>query len=278
MARSLGLPTRVAVGFTPGEQDGDGIFHVRGLNAHAWPEVWLDDFGWVAFEPTPGRGRPGAQEYTGVPESQANRQSPSTATTALPTTTTTAGPGGTTATTQRRDIGDSGGDGSSQPARANPAVRAVLVVLAIAAVWALVIPLLLRRRRLRRRSAAASGADRVLVAWAEAAEALGRVGAGRGPSETLHEYAQRVPGAVTLTPAAIEALRVLAGQAATASYAAGSLGAEAVGSATAAATTIEGAVAASAGWPSRVWWQVDPRPLLGSRERRVSNSTATSPA
>ena len=65
MARSLGIPARVAVGFTPGVA-GNGTFTVLGKNAHAWPEVWFDGLGWVAFEPTPGRGAPGAEDYTGV--------------------------------------------------------------------------------------------------------------------------------------------------------------------------------------------------------------------
>ena len=44
---------------------------VRGRHAHAWPEVYLSGVGWVAFEPTPGRGAPGAQNYTGLAENQA---------------------------------------------------------------------------------------------------------------------------------------------------------------------------------------------------------------
>ncbi|WP_419926622.1 transglutaminaseTgpA domain-containing protein [Candidatus Poriferisocius sp.] len=73
MARSLGLPARVAVGFTVGEADLDDPNHyvVRGKHAHAWPEVHLFGVGWVAFEPTPGRGAPGAQNYTGLAENQA---------------------------------------------------------------------------------------------------------------------------------------------------------------------------------------------------------------
>ncbi|HEY1633679.1 MAG TPA: DUF3488 and transglutaminase-like domain-containing protein, partial [Acidimicrobiales bacterium] len=70
MARSLGLPTRVAVGFTPGQLEADGLYHVRALNAHAWPEVLLGRYGWVSFEPTPGRGEPGAEAYTGVAAAQ----------------------------------------------------------------------------------------------------------------------------------------------------------------------------------------------------------------
>ena len=73
MARSLGLPARVAVGFTVGEADPDdpNLYVVQGKHAHAWPEVYLTGVGWVAFEPTPGRGAPGAQNYTGLAEAQA---------------------------------------------------------------------------------------------------------------------------------------------------------------------------------------------------------------
>lgn len=72
MARSLGLPSRVAVGFTQGELRSDGRYRVLGRHAHAWPEVWFDTLGWVAFEPTPGRGAPGSEEVTGAAPSQSN--------------------------------------------------------------------------------------------------------------------------------------------------------------------------------------------------------------
>ena len=77
LARLAGLPTRVAVGFTQGERDdATGVSTVRELNAHAWPEVFLGSAGWVAFEPTPGRGIPGAESYTGAVESQADSRRP----------------------------------------------------------------------------------------------------------------------------------------------------------------------------------------------------------
>jgi transglutaminase-like putative cysteine protease len=57
MGRIAGLPTRVAVGFTPGETTvrDDGTIGVEVLqrNAHAWVEVWFDEAGWVRFDPTP---------------------------------------------------------------------------------------------------------------------------------------------------------------------------------------------------------------------------------
>ena len=66
MARSLGLPTRVVVGFTPGQLRADGLYHVANRNAHAWDEVWFDGYGWVSFDPTPGRGPPGAEQHIGA--------------------------------------------------------------------------------------------------------------------------------------------------------------------------------------------------------------------
>ncbi len=55
MARVLGVPSRINVGFTAGELADDGIARVISSNdAHAWPELWLPGVGWTRFEPTPG--------------------------------------------------------------------------------------------------------------------------------------------------------------------------------------------------------------------------------
>ncbi len=89
MARAAGLPTRVAVGFTPGIQDPNDptVYRVRGVHAHAWPEVYLGEYGWVPFEPTPTRGPPGAGEFLGVQERQEDAPAPPPAPTATPTPT-----------------------------------------------------------------------------------------------------------------------------------------------------------------------------------------------
>lgn len=97
MARSIGLPTRVAIGFTPGEDDGNGTYTVRSQHAHAWPEVWFDGVGWLMFEPTPGRGAPD-RGYTGVEPQQDDTSPTPTATTTPPPQTETPNPAVTTTT------------------------------------------------------------------------------------------------------------------------------------------------------------------------------------
>lgn len=58
MARTLGIPSRIAVGFLPGARNPDvpNEFVVSTDDLHAWPELHFDDVGWVRFEPTPSRG------------------------------------------------------------------------------------------------------------------------------------------------------------------------------------------------------------------------------
>jgi len=60
MARSLGIPARIAVGYAPGERTGfDGvkpIYTVRSDDLHAWTEIWFDGAGWVRFDPTTSIG------------------------------------------------------------------------------------------------------------------------------------------------------------------------------------------------------------------------------
>ena len=53
MARSLGLPSRIATGFASGTLDTHrGVYQVYQNNAHTWPEIYFPQYGWVQFEPT----------------------------------------------------------------------------------------------------------------------------------------------------------------------------------------------------------------------------------
>lgn len=62
MARSQGIPARIAIGYTPGSPQGQGtvagvtgtLREVNSKQAHAWSELYFPGTGWVAFDPTPG--------------------------------------------------------------------------------------------------------------------------------------------------------------------------------------------------------------------------------
>ncbi|MBO3096181.1 transglutaminase family protein [Cellulomonas dongxiuzhuiae] len=70
MARTLEIPSRIGVGFLPGERTQDDTYVVTGRLAHAWPELYFDGLGWVRFEPTPASqsGPPPvwADPFTGI--------------------------------------------------------------------------------------------------------------------------------------------------------------------------------------------------------------------
>lgn len=75
MARTLGVPSRVVLGFTPGEavgeaqgDEGEQVVVVRDRNAHAWVELWIPSQGWVRFDPTPRSDRINPTTNGGVAE------------------------------------------------------------------------------------------------------------------------------------------------------------------------------------------------------------------
>lgn len=54
LARSVGLPARVAVGFSPGNYNTmTGLFEVHEYHAHAWTQIFIDKIGWLTFDATP---------------------------------------------------------------------------------------------------------------------------------------------------------------------------------------------------------------------------------
>ena len=70
MLRTVGVPARLAVGYTTGDPVGDqDVFSVTDSHNHAWVEVYFPAFGWIPFEPTPGKSLPGIyQPGQGVTE------------------------------------------------------------------------------------------------------------------------------------------------------------------------------------------------------------------
>ena len=59
LLRTVGVPARLAVGYTSGEEtEVPGIYAVRDSNSHGWVEVYFPGYSWVPFEPTPGQALP----------------------------------------------------------------------------------------------------------------------------------------------------------------------------------------------------------------------------
>ncbi|MFQ5398298.1 MAG: transglutaminase family protein [Anaerolineae bacterium] len=52
MARSLGLPARLGVGFLAQPPDERGVQTIRQINGHSWAEIYFAGYGWIEFEPT----------------------------------------------------------------------------------------------------------------------------------------------------------------------------------------------------------------------------------
>jgi transglutaminase-like putative cysteine protease len=193
-ARSLGLPARVAVGFTTGERGGDGNYRVRSRHAHAWPEVWFDDVGWVIFEPTPGRGAPGTEDYTGVPAQQddtvaADPDDPVVvSTTTVPAGTPGSAPPTTTPAVEDIVVGDAT---TAPPASSggSPLGRVLLLAAALVGLWAWLMPLATARRRASQRT---SRDQQVVDTWNATVAALELAGVPIEPSDTPAEAARRI--------------------------------------------------------------------------------------
>lgn len=202
MARALGYPSRVAVGFTPGEatrpEGGTAStrFVVRGRHAHAWPEVHLAGVGWVPFEPTPQRGNPQAVEHTGVAPQQAPPPSGSGETTTTlaggdePSVTTA--PQRPTATVAPAAAGDRPGSDSSERGVPGGVVAAVVALVGVL----VVVGVLLRRRRARGRAADDVARAEVAGAWQRALRAVQRSGLRPRDAETPVEFSARAAAAL----------------------------------------------------------------------------------
>jgi len=84
MLRYLGVPARVAVGFSSGTYDAKtGVWTVTDHDAHAWVEAWFRGYGWLPFDPTPSAGRPARGQlsapYTAASQTRASQHGGSAA-------------------------------------------------------------------------------------------------------------------------------------------------------------------------------------------------------
>ena len=203
MARSLGIPSRVSLGYLPGvksqdRQQGLGQYNVDSHDLHAWPELYFVGVGWVKFEPTPSRGT--------VPNYEASVAVATPATTPGGAPSVTGAP--LSADRLANDSGFSGG-----PATPSAQSSDVLPIIAFSALGLLLLLLpgaaraMVRRSRLRR---IRSGRATANLAWME----LEHTGLDHGiPSpttETPRAFAQRLKLLGTLDEASLESLdRVL---------------------------------------------------------------------
>ncbi|REE99677.1 transglutaminase TgpA family protein [Thermomonospora umbrina] len=115
MARLLGIPARVALGYTSGSRGASAEWTVRSRDAHAWPELYFEGAGWVRFEPTPagatGQGSATVPTYTRR-ETAGARPEPSDGTSVAPSPSTSTTPGAAAPAPNRRV---DGGEGALAP-------------------------------------------------------------------------------------------------------------------------------------------------------------------
>ncbi|MFB4314488.1 transglutaminaseTgpA domain-containing protein [Actinomadura sp. 21ATH] len=184
LARSLGLPTRVMVGFSGGKAAGTagtgGVREMRAGDVMVWPEVKFEGLGWVPFNPTPqqaSRSRRSDSVAAGDTQQKLEQLQKNAA-------------------SQQRGAG--AGKTPQAPPAAAPAQEepplpwwvyaasaAGLLVLAYVAA-ALLAPALRRRRRRRGGTPAA----RIAGAWRQALDHLGDLGLATARTLTAHEVAR----------------------------------------------------------------------------------------
>ena len=284
LARSVGLPSRVAVGFTPGEQDiyDPTIFTVKGVHAHAWPEVYLGEYGWVPFEPTISRGPPRASNWLGIEEQQ------DTSTGGAAVTDPQApepgagaeGPVGGAGDENRLPgggLGESsiqGGDraGADDESSLGGFLRDVVWPLAVLAIAYLVlVPVALATRRWLQRRRARSPADRVRLAWRQATAEAIDAGVRLHPWMTVAEKAETLTASY---PGCASEVTDLARRVEEIAYAEAVPSAEQVAAVEHDHATLVGEIRRRQDWPSRVARWFDVRRLIGTSDRtRVASST-----
>ncbi|WP_341729955.1 DUF3488 and transglutaminase-like domain-containing protein [Brooklawnia sp.] len=149
MAQEVGIPARVAVGFTTGVEQADGSWLVTSHNMHAWPELNFSGLGWVSFEPTVSIGD----------QSQQSQTEPSSEPTQEP-------PAGEPASPEPQPT-EQQSPTTSQPAQLGRPVDLRVPLGLMGVLLVLAIPALTRAALRRRRLGAADSADKVNGAWRE---------------------------------------------------------------------------------------------------------------
>ncbi len=211
MLRTVGVPARVAVGFTGG-RDVDGYRSVGTSDAHAWVEAWFAGIGWTTFDPTPlTDGRTITPPYVSEARVEAADANGTGADAPAPAEATDSAAPTTEPPPPPPDTPD-----AATPAPADPGLPAwpfVVAGVVLVAVLLGLLPAGLRSRARRRRLAAvdAGGPDAAGAAWEELlAESEDREVA-IPPSDTVRAGARRLVREHHLDDGVQQALREVVG-------------------------------------------------------------------
>jgi hypothetical protein len=206
LVRGLGLPARVAVGFTRGSREGE-IWTVTTNEAHAWPEVWFEGAGWVRFEPTPRASATTTPAYAS-PQTPGGTTDPGTGSqpTAAPTATASAAPGTTDPRFQEDPTQGPGALEDPSAGAGGASLPSLPVLLGLLALVLLAVPAVagVLRRRSRGRLAGP------LPAWSQLHDDATDVGHLWRPADSPRLAASRLAAERRLTGAPLEALERLA--------------------------------------------------------------------
>ncbi|WP_183065024.1 DUF3488 and transglutaminase-like domain-containing protein [Streptomyces sp. gCLA4] len=218
MSRTLGIPARVAVGFTPGEKQPDGIVNVSMRDAHAWPELYFQGVGWTRFEPTPRSGL-NVPDYSRPPAPTAQPSAPAPLPSQGAVQPAPAPSASAECPPALKRLGECGPTAPQQNAAAGagPSVTAVLgwAALVLAVVVLPLLPLLWRNRLRARRLASGE----VLASWRELGDAAWDVGVAPDEALSPRRAASRVVELGRLEPDAAAAVHRVAGAVERALYA-----------------------------------------------------------
>jgi len=209
LARLVGIPSRVVIGYTAGSRGIDRRWHVTNADAHAWPELYFAGQGWLRFEPTPGgadgQGTATVPGYATGRSTVASATAPGGPSQTHPSTGPTTGSGKKNQVLNRFQHGQPGvGPGGANGAGAGhwlPIGIPLLVVLLFGT------PALARRITRRRRWLVASGdSGMAQAAWRELTDDLTDLGMPCAPGETPRAVADRIRKLAGFNPAAATAL------------------------------------------------------------------------
>lgn len=220
MARTLGIPARVAVGFTPGTAQSDGSYSVGLRDAHAWPELYFEGTGWTRFEPTPTRGSVPSYTLPDAPTGDTADPARPEADASVPAAATPSASDSCPAQMRKQgECGQSAMPGAAAPTDTGTPAGTVLGIV-LAAVLVLLLPLLPMCWRLRARarrlgsSAGRTPADttaRTLAVWREVTDTAWDHGIPPDEAQTPRRAAERLVRLGRLDTDAADAVHRVAG-------------------------------------------------------------------